>query len=146
MQSLFSLTSLHAWHTSGLDLCYGRWDDHNHALTDFGSATPSFFGKTVCSVFDFEYLCCIQIIHVLTFHSRAWRISCIYYLPICSRESVYIVLLSYYLFVRRVIVSFFLSCHIPTVDISSSSFLLKKSWKWSDIWIGIYRECQKSTW
>ncbi|EDO43750.1 predicted protein [Nematostella vectensis] len=26
----------------GLDLCFGRWDDHHHRLTDFGSAVPSF--------------------------------------------------------------------------------------------------------
>ncbi|KAJ8985396.1 hypothetical protein NQ317_007554 [Molorchus minor] len=25
----------------GLDLCYGRWDDHLHKLTDLGSMTPS---------------------------------------------------------------------------------------------------------
>lgn len=25
----------------GLDLCFGRWDDPSHRLTDFGSAAPS---------------------------------------------------------------------------------------------------------
>lgn len=30
----------------GLDLCYGRWDDHTHRLNDFGSATPNYFAKT----------------------------------------------------------------------------------------------------
>ncbi|XP_057313653.1 phospholipase D1-like [Hydractinia symbiolongicarpus] len=34
----------------GLDLCYGRWDDNTHRLTDFGSATPNFFGKTESAV------------------------------------------------------------------------------------------------
>ncbi|XP_047143825.1 phospholipase D1 isoform X2 [Hydra vulgaris] len=29
----------------GLDLCFGRWDDSFHRITDFGSATPSFKRK-----------------------------------------------------------------------------------------------------
>lgn len=32
---------------TGLDLCYGRWDDHTHRLFDFGSAKPNFVSKTV---------------------------------------------------------------------------------------------------
>lgn len=34
----------------GLDLCFGRWDNHLHRLTDFGSAVrPPTLNKTVTS-------------------------------------------------------------------------------------------------
>eukprot|EP00795_Rhopilema_esculentum_P005283 gene5283-436_t len=34
----------------GVDLCFGRWDNHKHPLTDFGSARPSFLTKTESTI------------------------------------------------------------------------------------------------
>ena len=30
----------------GFDLCFGRWDDHHHRITDFGSAMPAYLQTT----------------------------------------------------------------------------------------------------
>ena len=41
----------------GLDLCYGRWDNSLHRLTDFGSAIrPLAINKTVTLIQSFHYL------------------------------------------------------------------------------------------
>lgn len=37
----------------GIDLCYGRWDDYRHRLTDLGSlSTASIRGSKIMYVFD----------------------------------------------------------------------------------------------
>jgi len=40
----------------GFDLCYGRWDDHSHRLTDFGSARRQAFDKTESAVLNMSSL------------------------------------------------------------------------------------------
>ena len=36
----------------GIDLCFGRWDDHQHKLTDFGSSKPNFLNQVSQSVVE----------------------------------------------------------------------------------------------
>eukprot|EP00794_Sanderia_malayensis_P012984 gene12984-14322_t len=36
----------------GVDLCYGRWDNNKHKLTDFGSARPQMFTSTETHIFN----------------------------------------------------------------------------------------------
>lgn len=47
------LMSYYPWFTIGLDLCFGRWDNSSHRLTDFGSAVlPPAINKTVTAVIN----------------------------------------------------------------------------------------------